>query len=189
VSDDRLGEVGPRIAAEKDDVAADPMESHHRLGHPGVVDVTFGVDAEAVVTKTLFGWTRFDTAEVDASAGELFQDLKQRARVIITHEQDHRALIGSSCRADGSGPRDQHKSRNGVWIVGDVFGERNESVEFAGNLRADRRVESRSWIGHLCRGSCCGAALGDHRVGQIGCQPVAALCCSMGMGQHAAYLG
>jgi hypothetical protein len=33
------------------------MQSHHRLSQAGVVDVTLGIDAEAVITKSLLGRT------------------------------------------------------------------------------------------------------------------------------------
>ena len=109
MSDDRLGEVGPRIAAEKDDVAADPMESHHRLGHPGIIDVTFGVDAEAVVTKTLFGRTRFDTAEVDASAGKTVVRKRSvtpagRSRIFSRAKWRPRAQVRRRTKAGGTWP-------------------------------------------------------------------------------------
>ena len=124
VPDDRLSQVGPRVAAEEDHVAADPMQSHHRLGQPGVVDVTLGVNAEAVVTKALLGRARLDPAQVHAAAGELFEDLKKGTRMVVAHEQDHGGLVGASGRADRSGPRDQHKSRDRVGIVSNAFRKR-----------------------------------------------------------------
>src|SRR5512133_2853478 len=73
--DDRLGQVGPRVAAKKNHVTADPMQSHHGLGQPGVIDMTFGVNAEAVVPKALLGWARLDSAQVQTAAGERLADL------------------------------------------------------------------------------------------------------------------
>src|SRR5215217_8637847 len=141
VPDDRFGEVGPWVTAEKDHVAANSMQPHHCLGHPGIVDVTFGIDTEAVVTKTLFGWARLDPAEVHAAARKLFQDLQQSAWMVVAHEQDHGGFVGTGGWADGPGPRDQDKSRDGVRVVRNVFGERHESVEFAGDLCTNRCVE------------------------------------------------
>jgi diacylglycerol kinase family enzyme len=72
----RLCQISPRVAAEEDHVTADPMKSHHRLGEPGVIDVTLGVDAEAVVAKAALGRPRLDPAQVDPSTGELLEDLE-----------------------------------------------------------------------------------------------------------------
>ena len=64
--DDRLGPVGPGVAAQEDHVAADPVQSHHGLGQPGVVDMALGVDGEAVVAQAPLGRPRLDPAQVDA---------------------------------------------------------------------------------------------------------------------------
>jgi len=51
------------------------MQPHHGLSHPRVVDMTFGVNAEAVVAKALLGRARLDATQVDTSTCELFEDL------------------------------------------------------------------------------------------------------------------
>src|SRR4029453_15328993 len=80
VPDDRFGEVGPWVTAEKDHVAADSMQPHHCLCPPGIVDVTFGIDTETVVTETLLGWARLDPAEVHAAAPPPLSTTQHRAR-------------------------------------------------------------------------------------------------------------
>ena len=45
--DVRSHPVGPRVGAEEDDVAADPMQTEHRLRQPGIAQVTLGVDARS----------------------------------------------------------------------------------------------------------------------------------------------
>jgi hypothetical protein len=97
------------------------MQSHHCLREPRVIDVAFGINAEAVVTKALLGWARLDPAQVHTAAGELFEDLEKGTWMVVAHEQDHGGLVGAAGRVDWSGPGDQHKSGDGVGIVSYVF--------------------------------------------------------------------
>src|SRR5918994_5456577 len=73
----RFGAVRARIAAEEDNIGADPVESHQRLGQPRIGDMAFGVDRETVVAQGALCRPGLDPAEVHTSAGELLQDLQQ----------------------------------------------------------------------------------------------------------------
>src|SRR5665213_148144 len=80
--------VGAWVTAEEADVAADAPQAHQRLAHPGIDDVAFAVDREAVPAEPDARGTRLDPRQVDAAHRELGQDLEQRARVVVADERD-----------------------------------------------------------------------------------------------------
>ena len=61
--------------------------------------------------------------------------------MVVSHEQDHRGLVGAGGGTDGAGPRDQDKSCDGVGVVSNPGRQRCELVQLAGNLGTDRRIE------------------------------------------------
>ena len=75
--------VATRVAAEEPYVRADPAQPHQRLADPRFVDVALAVDREAVPAEHVAGGPGLHAGQVDAAHGELGQDLRQRAWMVV----------------------------------------------------------------------------------------------------------
>ena len=109
--------------------------------------------------------------------------------MVGVHVGDEGGLVGPGRRRRLGRQRHQHEAGHGGGVVGDLGGDRNETVGGTGDLAADGRVEARRGVGDLLGRGGVRAALCDMGVGQVVDHPVPGLRCGMGMRQHTTDVG